>query len=81
MEYNMKEMKKIIIKVGSSSLVCADGNINASMFEKLINTINDLMNQNIEVILVTSGAIAVGMGKLGLSQKPKNMGLKQNIPL
>ena len=73
----MKEMKKIIIKVGSSSLVCADGNINASMFEKLISTINDLMNQNIEVILVTSGAIAVGMGKLGLSQKPKNMGLKQ----
>ena len=73
----MKEVKKIIIKVGSSSLVCKDGTINESMFNKLICTINNLMIQNIEVILVTSGAIAVGMGKLGLLQKPKNMGLKQ----
>ena len=72
----MKDIKRIIIKVGSSSLV-NNGLINEPMFKSLINTINDLIKQNKEVILVTSGAIAVGMSKLGLSQKPKKMALKQ----
>jgi glutamate 5-kinase len=46
-------------------------------FDKLIKTISSLLKENKEVILVTSGAIAVGMGKLGLPKKPKNMALKQ----
>ncbi len=72
----MKNIKRIIIKVGSSSLV-NNGKINDTMFKNLINTINSLMKKDKEVVLVTSGAIAVGMGKLNLSQKPKNMALKQ----
>ena len=72
----MKEIKRIIIKVGSSSLV-QEGKINDKMFEDLMYTINKLMMQGKEVILVTSGAIAVGMGKLNLLQKPKKMSLKQ----
>ena len=72
----MKNIKRIIIKVGSSSLV-NNGKINDTMFKNLISTINELMKKDKEVILVTSGAIAVGMGKLNLSQKPKNMALKQ----
>ena len=72
----MKDIKRIIIKVGSSSLV-QSGKINGKMFNDLIETISKLMNLGKEVVLVTSGAIAVGMGKLGLSQKPKKMALKQ----
>ncbi len=73
----MKKAQRIIIKVGSSSLVLPSGKINELFFDKLIKTISSLMNENKEVILVTSGAIAVGMGKLGLPKKPKNMALKQ----
>ena len=73
----MKKTQRIIIKVGSSSLVLPSGKVNELFFDKLIKTISSLMNENKEVILVTSGAIAVGMGKLGLPKKPKNMALKQ----
>ena len=73
----MKKIQRIIIKVGSSSLVLENGKINEVFFDKLIKTISSLMKENKEVILVTSGAIAVGMGKLGLPKKPKNMALKQ----
>ena len=73
----MKKNSRIILKVGSSSLVFENGKINDLFFDKLINTIQLLMKNDKEVILVTSGAIAVGMGKLGLPKKPKNMALKQ----
>ena len=73
----MKQIKRIIIKVGSSSLVNLDGFINETMIDKLISTINLLMKQEKNVVLVTSGAIAVGMGKLGIPKKPKKMALKQ----
>lgn len=73
----MKKNNRIILKVGSSSLVFENGKINDLFFDKLINTIQLLMKNDKEVILVTSGAIAVGMGKLGLPKKPKNMALKQ----
>lgn len=73
----MKEVQRIIIKVGSSSLVLENGDLNEMFFNKLINTISTLMNNQKEVVLVTSGAIAIGMGKLGLSKKPKVMALKQ----
>ena len=69
--------KRIVIKVGSSSLVEENGLVNYSAFEDIIKTINDLFDNNIDVVLVTSGAIAIGMGKLGLPKKPKKMSLKQ----
>lgn len=73
----MKKINRIILKVGSSSLVSESGIVNELFFERLIKTIQNLMKEEKEVILVTSGAIAVGMGKLGLPKKPKKMALKQ----
>ena len=73
----MKKINRIILKVGSSSLVSESGVVNDLFFERLIKTIQNLMDEEKEVILVTSGAIAVGMGKLGLPKKPKKMALKQ----
>ena len=73
----MKKQKRIIIKVGSSSLVLENGQLNNEFFSRLIKTISFLMHEGNQVVLVTSGAIAVGMGKLGLTKKPKQMALKQ----
>ncbi len=73
----MKNQRRIIIKVGSSSLVLENGQLNNEFFSRLIKTISFLMHEGNQVVLVTSGAIAVGMGKLGLTKKPKQMALKQ----
>lgn len=73
----MKKQKRIIIKVGSSSLVLENGQLNNEFFSRFIKTISFLMHEGNQVVLVTSGAIAVGMGKLGLTKKPKQMALKQ----
>ena len=73
----MKNQRRIIIKVGSSSLVLENGQLNNEFFSRLIKTISFLMHEGNKVVLVTSGAIAIGMGKLGLTKKPKQMALKQ----
>lgn len=71
--------KRIVIKVGTSSLTYENGNINFSKIEKLVRTISDLVNQDKEIILVSSGAIGVGVGKLRLRSKPKTLGEKQAV--
>lgn len=73
----MKKIQRIIIKVGSSSLINDEGKIKEEAFDNIIRTISGLMKENYEVVLVTSGAIALGMSKLNLTMKPKKMGLKQ----
>ena len=70
-------MKRIVLKIGSSSLVNDDLSINESMINTIMKSFKDLKNKNIDVALVTSGAVAVGMHELGLSKKPKDMSLKQ----
>ncbi|MDD4056454.1 MAG: glutamate 5-kinase [Bacilli bacterium] len=72
-----KNIKRIIIKIGSSSLVNGDKSINENKIAELIGKIASLMKLEKEVVLVTSGAIAIGMNKLGLSSKPKSIPLKQ----
>lgn len=73
----MEHIKRIVLKIGSSSLVNDDKMINEKSFIDIISTCKKLMDDGKEVVVVTSGAIAVGMGKLGLEKKPKKMGLKQ----
>ena len=67
---------RIILKIGSSSLV-NNKSINNKNIEKLVDVIYKLRNDNHEVLLVTSGAVAVGMNKLSLDKKPKDISLKQ----
>ncbi len=71
------QAKRIVIKVGSSTLTHATGKLNFSKIDRLVMQIADLMNQNKQVILVTSGAVAVGVSRLGLSEKPKTIPGKQ----
>jgi len=74
---NCTQIKRIIIKIGSSSLVNADKSLNEAKIAELIAIIHSLKQQEKEVVLVTSGAIAVGMNKLGLKARPKAIPLKQ----
>ena len=73
----MNEVRKIIVKIGSSSLILPNGMINYDRINDLIKQISILMNEGKKVLLVTSGAIAIGMGRLNLSKKPKELPLKQ----
>jgi glutamate 5-kinase len=74
----LKEKKRIVVKIGSSSLTHPEtGSLNLDKMERLIRILTDLRNQGKEVILVTSGAIAVGRKALGLKERPTERSIKQ----
>ncbi len=68
---------RIVIKVGTSTLAHTTGKLNIRAFEELTKVIADLKNSGHEIILVSSGAIGMGTGKLGLSTRPKDTPTKQ----
>lgn len=68
---------RIVIKVGTSTLTHATGNLNIRRVEELCKTLSDLKNAGHEIILVSSGAIGMGVGKLSLAQRPSDMPTKQ----
>lgn len=69
--------KRVVVKVGTSTLTHESGQINIRRIEKLVQVLADIRNSGREVILVSSGAIAVGVGKLHLQQKPADTPSKQ----
>jgi len=66
-----KKYKRIVVKVGSSTITHSVGKLNLTMIDNIVRQLVDLKNQGKEVILVTSGAIGAGMGELGCEKKPK----------
>ena len=70
MREKLKKANRVVIKIGTSSLVYPNGNINFSSIDELAFVLSDLKNQNKEIILVSSGAIGVGMNKLNIPQRP-----------
>ncbi len=68
---------KLVIKVGTSTLAHASGRLNIRRIECLCKVISDLKNAGNEVILVSSGAIGMGTGKLGLAERPRDIPGKQ----
>ncbi len=78
MRDRMKDKKRIVIKIGSSSLTHPNTEkLNLGKLELLVRILCDLHNQGKEVVLVSSGAIAVGRNKIGLREAPKNIPQKQ----
>ena len=74
----MSDRKRIVVKVGTSTLTHhKTGRLNIRRVEKIVKTLADVYNAGHEVILVSSGAIGLGMGKLGLIEKPKDTPGKQ----
>lgn len=68
---------KIVVKVGTSTLTYGTGRLNVRKTEELCKVLSDLKNSGNEVILVTSGAIGMGVGKLGLKTRPQDIPTKQ----
>ena len=68
---------RITVKVGTSTLTHATGRLNIQRIEKLCKVLSDLKNAGHEIILVSSGAIGMGVGKLGLRERPKDIPSKQ----
>ncbi len=74
---DLKAMKRIVVKVGTSTITYPNGKINYGKIEKMARIMTDLQNQGKQMILVSSGAGAVGVGRMGFAAKPKDIPGKQ----
>ena len=68
---------RIVVKIGTSTLTHATGHLNIRRVEELCKTLSDIKNAGHEVIMVSSGAVGMGVGKLGLQQRPRDIPTKQ----
>ncbi len=68
---------RIVVKVGTSTLAYPTGRINIRHVEKLVKVLSDIKNAGHEIILVSSGAIGMGVGKLSLPRRPEDIATKQ----
>ncbi|MBR6986042.1 MAG: glutamate 5-kinase [Ruminococcus sp.] len=76
---NISEKKRIVIKLGTSTIAHKTGKLNIRRMTNLVRVISDLHNSGREIILVSSGAVGLGAGKLGLPEKPKETKMKQAV--
>jgi glutamate 5-kinase len=74
---SLGKARRIVVKVGTSTLTHDTGKLNFFRIEKLVRELADLANQGKEIILVTSGAVGAGVDRLGLPEKPKTIPGKQ----
>ena len=75
----LKEAKRIVVKVGTSSLTHSTGRLSYENIERLVRQIADLQNAGKEMVLVTSGAMAAGLGRMNLMEKPTELPKKQAL--
>lgn len=76
---NISEKKRIVIKLGTSTLTHNTGKLNIRRMTNLVRVISDLHNSGREIIMVSSGAVGLGTGKIGLPEKPKDTKTKQAV--
>ena len=80
MDYKrLTQVKRVVIKVGTSSLTYETGKLNIKKIESIVRVVSDLRNRGIEVVLVSSGAVGAGVGKLNLPEKPSDTRKKQAL--
>ncbi len=75
--FEMKKAKCVVVKVGSSTLTYENGKLNLRRIERLVRALSDMKNNGCRVVLVTSGAVSVGVARLGLTERPHDLRLKQ----
>ena len=73
------QIRRMVLKIGSSSLNQLRGGLDVAAIDKVVEVIAELRHQGIECVLVSSGAVAAGMGKLGLITRPKDVVGKQAV--
>ncbi|MDP0492771.1 MAG: glutamate 5-kinase [Fusobacterium sp. JB021] len=78
-EILLKNVKRVVIKIGTSTLTHENGYLNINKIEKLVRNISHIQNLGYEVIVVSSGAVGAGMGRLNLKERPKTIPEKQAI--
>lgn len=77
---DFSNVKRIVVKIGSSSLTYSDTHkLNIDRIDRFAREISDITNSGVEVILVSSGAIATGMSRLNITTKPENLGKRQAL--
>lgn len=79
MRTTLASAKRIVIKVGTSTLIYPNGNVNLAAIDQLAFVLADLTNQGKELILVSSGAIGVGLNKLNLTERPASIPEQQAV--
>ena len=75
--FALEQRQRIVVKVGTSTLTHSSGSLDLRSMERLVRVLADLSGAGHEVILVTSGAIAVGTARMGLDERPKALRMKQ----
>lgn len=73
----LESVRRIVVKVGTSTLTYPNGKLNIRRIEHLVRCICDLSGRGYEMVLVSSGAIGVGANKLGLQERPRSLAMKQ----
>ncbi|MBI5016587.1 MAG: glutamate 5-kinase [Deltaproteobacteria bacterium] len=76
---SLPTIRRAVVKVGSQVLTTADFQLERDVFEALADDVVELRRRGIEVAIVTSGAVAAGIGRLGLTEKPKTIPEKQAV--
>ena len=76
---DIKKAKRIVIKVGTSTLTYDTGKMHIKHIDELARTLSDLHNSGKDIVLVSSGAVGAAMGKLGISERPKETNIKQAL--
>lgn len=79
MRKELTQAKRIIIKVGTSTLIYPNGKVNLAAIDQLAFVLTDLRNRGKEIILVSSGAVGVGMTKMNLNKRPQTIPEQQAI--
>ena len=77
MDEGKRHIKRLVVKVGTSTLTHPTGMLNIRHVEALVKVLSDIRNSGVELVLVTSGAIGVGVGKLRLESRPTDTPTKQ----
>ncbi len=73
----LRDIKRVVIKIGSSSLTSREGGLNKANIKRFVNETSALIKRGIEVIIVTSGAIAAGLESLNIRRKPEDITMLQ----
>jgi len=76
-ERYLKNPKRLVFKIGTSTLTHSTGLLDLNRIENIVRQLTNVHNKGIEIVLVSSGAIGAGMGKLGLKTRPKTIPEKQ----
>jgi glutamate 5-kinase len=78
MRDRIRDKKRVVVKIGSSSIIHEEtGHLNFQRMERLVRILTDIHNSGKDVVLVSSGAVGVGMKALGLPKKPRSLTMKQ----